>query len=291
MPVSTSISSPKGETVIFPPSPLSFLFWNLNQPREDILASLAKQHHVDVLMLAECPTIPGKILMALNHASAQYFFVPSKCPRIMIFTRFPEYHLQPEAEGRHYAIRRLILPNRVTILLCVVHFPSKLRSGSAEQTAFASEFSKQILAPAEQHVGHSRTILVGDLNMNPYEDGVVQYNGLHAVSTRRIAQKQYRKVNTLESNRFFYNPMWQHFGERPEGHAGTYYYASPKARADYWNIFDQILVRPDLLPYFRDEDVRILHHDEKLNLSLLRQGKPDQPTVSDHLPILCRLHL
>jgi hypothetical protein len=50
----------------------------------------------------------------------------------------------------------------------------------------------------EQKIGHTRTILVGDLNMNPFEEGVVSAAGLHAVMTRRIAEKQSRIVQEKE---------------------------------------------------------------------------------------------
>ncbi len=127
--------------------------------------------------------------------------------------------------------------------------------------------------------------------MNPYEDGVVTTRGLHAVMTKEIASRPARKVK-FESNLYFYNPMWSHFGERNEGHAGTYYYASPKARADFWNIYDQVLLRAALLPYFRNEDLQILHRDVDANVSFLTpEGYPDNEAVSDHLPILFCLHI
>lgn len=270
---------------------LTFLFWNLKRARPDLLASLVKRHAVDVLMLTECPLTPAEVLIALNQDRAEYFFVPTESP-IRIFTRFSEQYLQPLEpciESDHYVIRRLALPRRLAILLCVVHFPSKLWKDDLGQSAYAADFSQGVLAPAEQMEQHARTILVGDLNMNPYEDGVVQYNGLHGVMTREIAQKEWRTVGGFESNRFFYNPMWRLFGEQPAGHAGTYYYSSPRARADYWNIYDQVLVRPALLPIFRDEDLRIIHDDVDLDLSLLQKGKPNRKEISDHLPILFRL--
>jgi hypothetical protein len=94
----------------------------------------------------------------------------------------------------------------------------------------------------------------------------------------------------LESNPYFYNPMWRHFGERPQGHSGTYYLAGPKTRADFWNIYDQVLLRADVLPYFPRQEVDVLHEDVASGTSLLRDGIPDR-TVSDHLPILFRLEI
>jgi hypothetical protein len=86
--------------------------------------------------------------------------------------------------------------------------------------------------------------------------------------------------------------MWSHFGEKKQGHAGTYYYPNPKARADFWNIYDQVLVRPALLPYFRDEEVAILWQYLAGNVPLLRaDGSPNSKEISDHLPLLFRLHV
>jgi hypothetical protein len=196
----------------------------------------------------------------------------------------------PQDEDNDYTIRTLRLPSRLEILLCVVHFPSKLRQDPHDQASYTFEFSR-VLARAEANVQHTRTLLVGDLNMNPYEDGVVGSSGLHAVMTRAIAEKRSRVVK-FPSNMYFFNPMWGHFGEKAEGYAGTYYYSSPKARADFWNIYDQVLVRPDLLPYFRSQDVVVLHQDEGTNSSFLtREGLPDTKGVSDHLPILFSLHV
>jgi len=59
----------------------------------------------------------------------------------------------------------------------------------------------------ERKAGHSRTILVGDLNMNPFEKGVIAAAGLHAVASRRIAERIERTVQG-RSYPFFYNPMW-----------------------------------------------------------------------------------
>ena len=273
---------------------LTFLFWNFKSKNPRVLASLVHQHKVDVLILAECPVPWGTMLPVLNQPAAEFFYAQSDCRKIQLYTRFHDQFVLPVKKGtdvikgNDYSFRRLALPGRVEVLLCAVHFPSKLLQHTIDQSAFTMRFSA-ILAEAEKAVTHNRTVLVGDLNMNPYDDAVVSTTGLHAVMTRRIAQRETRTVK-FESNLFFYNPMWSHFGEQKEGHAGTYYYASPKARADYWNIYDQVLVRPDLLPHFRDEDVSILWRDQAGGESLLmRDGRPNSRDISDHLPVLFRL--
>jgi hypothetical protein len=269
---------------------LTFLFWNLKLPRADILASIVDAHRVDVLMLAECPLKPASVLESLNLRENEFYYVPTDCPKVAVYTRFSDQYLLPHQDGADFSIRRLTLLNRPELLLCIVHFPSKQWSDPIDQTTYSINFSN-VLSGAEEKAGHTRTVLVGDLNMNPYEDGLVLTSGLHAVVTREIALRTPRKVK-FDSNLYFYNPMWGQLGERAQGHGGTYYYASPKARADFWNVFDQVLLRPDILPYFQPEDVMILHRDEVANVSFLTAaGFPDAKPVSDHLPILFRLRI
>jgi hypothetical protein len=271
---------------------LTFLFWNLKQSRPDVVANVARKRAVDVIMLAECPTSRGQMLGTLNKDTNDYFFIPSECPKINIYARFHEQYLPPLREEDDFSIRRLALPQRLDLLLCVAHFPSKqsLRE-PVDRQDYATIFSGK-LADVEDAAKINRTIVTGDLNMNPYEDGLVMARALHAVPTRALAKREQRTSLRTESRIFFYNPMWRHFGERMEGHAGTYFYSSPKSRADYWNIYDQVLLRPDLLPYFQDDDLEIIHEDVGSNVSFLKNdGVPNRDEISDHLPILFRIQI
>jgi len=86
--------------------------------------------------------------------------------------------------------------------------------------------------------------------------------------------------------KFFYNPMWSHFGDRAAA-AGTYYYESAEPLCYFWNIFDQVLLRPELLGGFTHERLRIV--TEIAGVSLLTDGRPDRTLASDHLPVLLQL--
>jgi len=130
--------------------------------------------------------------------------------------------------------------------------------------------------------------LVGDLNMNPFEDGVVDAFGLHGVMTRRIARRETRIVQG-KGCPFFYNPMWSLFGDATPGPPGTYT-DQGQSRGNSWHMFDQVLIRPALLPIFRNEDLEIVTSDGKI--SLLSKGYiPDHGSTSDHLPVFFRLAL
>ena len=110
--------------------------------------------------------------------------------------------------------------------------------------------------------------------------------------SKRIAVRENRTVKGFPYF-FLYNPMWGHFGDRrhdehPPSHPqheppGTCYYSPRESKWFYWQMLDQVLLRPDLLPFFRNEDLRILTSDGTNSL-LTKQGLPDR----DRFPTICR---
>jgi hypothetical protein len=269
---------------------LSFLFWNVNRkPLQAIIANLVLHYKVDVLMLAECSIAPAVLLRTLNQSGeSKYHYAPSLCKKVQLFTSFDDKLIRPIFEADRLTIRRLSFQGRMDILLAVTHFPSKLR-WSNESQAFECVELVNSIRMVENQVGHSRTALVGDLNMNPFEDGVVSTIGLNAVMSRLIASRRVRVVRAKEWP-FFYNPMWSLFGDASPGPPGTYYYSGTEHKTYFWNMFDQVLIRPALLDLFSNQDLRIVETDGKKSF-LSSDGLPDINIASDHLPIFFRLKL
>ncbi len=269
----------------------TFLFWNLNRkPLQAIVTNLALRYDVDVLILTECTIEPDVLLRNLNwQAPINYHYAPSiGCKTIEIFTRFSDQFMQPVYETDRFSARHLQLPEAVGISLVSVHFPSKLHWSDQSQAMECVELA-DLIRLTEEIVGHSKTVLVGDLNMNPFEDGVVSARGLHGVMSRSIAEKKTRTVQGKEYP-FFYNPMWGLFGDRTPGPPGTYYYTSSEQRSFFWNIFDQVLIRPNLLPFFDSKALEIVQSDGDASL-VSPNGLPDTNAASDHLPVFFRLEL
>ena len=270
---------------------LTFLFWNINRkPLASIIANLTVSHDVDVLVLVECEIGPARMLRTLNDGRpAQFHFSPDRaCDRIAIYTRFPGDFLEPLSKSPRTTIRRLSLPARTEILLAAAHLPSKLHWEAGSQASECALFAQDV-RDVEEQIGHSRTILVGDLNMDPYEDGLIAASALNAVMTRQLALRGRRTVQGRKFP-FFYNPMWGLFGDAAPGPPGTYYYESSQHVAAFWHIFDQVLIRPELLDRFHSDSLRIL--DENGGIPFLNdRGLPDASAASDHLPVLFQLDL
>jgi len=268
----------------------NFLFWNIGrQHLTKNVASLSHQYDVDVLILAESKLSEHSLKVALNeNQEALYFPDSGNADKLQIYTRFMNSFFKPLIDYRGIAIRHLIPPVGKDIIITSVHLPSKLYHKESDQIFFCGRLIKDI-EEQEKKIGHARTIILGDLNMNPFEAGIVNADGLHAISDRRIVKKGYRNVQG-EKRRFFYNPMWNFFGDMSLHPPGTYFYDSGGYVNYYWHIFDQILIRPNLLDLFQIDSLKIITEINGTSL-LSGSGRPNKNKSSDHLPILFSLNL
>jgi hypothetical protein len=105
---------------------------------------------------------------------------------------------------------------------------------------------------------------------------------------RRVAGEKSRVVQDREYQ-FFYNPMWNLLGDESNGPPGTYYYRKAAPKALFWHMFDQVLIRPDLIDRFSVTELKIIEGDGQT--SFIKNGFPDKTVASDHLPIVFRLNL
>lgn len=267
---------------------VNFAFWNAGgRDVADLIVALVEEHAIDILILAEYRRPTEFLLEKLNEQRTPDFHFPfSECQRIKIFTRFSREFLLPVVEDSAISIRLLRLPLRREIILASAHLPSKLHWSNEEQMFVAKDLSEMIRTQ-EEKAQHRRTVLVGDLNMNPFEIGLVAAPALHGVMSRAIAARGERRIRG-KTYPFFYNPMWSHFGDLFGSSPGTFYYQKSTPLNYYWNMFDQVLLRPELAEGFAFEHLVILTKIGTVNLTR-KNRLPDKAVGSDHLPIVFRL--
>ena len=219
---------------------------------------------------------------------------------------------EPFDESR-LTLRALYLPGEpAPLLLACVHLVSKLNADSITQREEARRIARRIrLAERSFFDGQPpRTIVVGDFNMNPWEEGLILPDAFHSVewfdqnwldirwfnfdparATRTLLGKQYP---------YFYNPIWAHLGDGGTQPIGTYFARNQSAHTHRrWNLYDQILLRPAALVVWPvnhpDGCLRILDKAGNLDLTTdsdltnARMKVPNASVFSDHLPILFRL--
>lgn len=176
---------------------LSFFFWNVMRKNLGyVLSDLVNDHPVNVLLIAESLVDDQDILNIINrNLTETYHAISGVDDKVRIFTTLPLNFWekrQSDPLNARMAIWSIRIPNTPEFLLAVAHFVSKRSEDSDGQLMLAQELSKEIQR-VEQSVGHQRTLIVGDLNMNPFDPGVTGAAALHGVMTKHIALKRTRK--------------------------------------------------------------------------------------------------
>ena len=268
---------------------MRFLFWNLakNCLRESVTHIVAA-HDIDVVVLAEAGDSRSEMLVALNGGSVPEFYAVDApgCEAISMFTRFDSSLVSVRYETPRITFQQFCLPGSDDFLLVAAHMPSKIYSDSADQAGHCEDLAAEI-QKIEDHLEHTRTVVIGDLNQNPFEEGMVSAKGLNAVMSKVIAKRDSRQFHGTKY-RLFYNPMWGRLGDTTEGPPGTYFNPSSKKCEIFWHTLDQVLVRPSMLSRFRSDRLRILTSDGHRSL-LNRYEHPSKSTASDHLPLVFEL--
>ena len=269
---------------------LTLLFWNMNRkPLLQQCVNLARMHDVSLMALAECH-YPEELLQALNadrDDDVQYYAFPGNNCRITIFTTMTSLYFRNLEMATRYRIDSWKTESQQEIIFVTAHARSSLRTGKSDQADELEQLARRIEL-VENERGHTRTVLMGDLNAQPFDSRVTMAKGLHAVMSREVAKRLSRSVAGKEY-RYFYNPGWKFFANRHPQPQGTYYYARAEQNVYFWYIHDQILIRPALLNCLNDDDVNILVSDGVTDLGG-HDGRPDGKRVSDHFPLVATMN-
>jgi hypothetical protein len=273
---------------------MNFLFWNTAQ--KDLsseVAKLATERGTDFVILAEAMDQAASYLVSLNKRRQSRLFglAPSFVAdgnRLRVFSRLPAGEIVPAATDRTCSVYHVHPAGELPFTLACVHLPSALHMTPDDRSALAGETAR-LIAGVEDSAGHTRTVVIGDFNMNPFEPGMIGSEGFHAVLDRRIAATGQRKVQA-RSRPFFYNPMWRFMNDDRLPFCGSHYYRKSVPFCHFWNTFDQVLIRPELLPAFDDAGLSLV--DSAGGKSLLDANcRPNKFLHSDHLPIHLNLNL
>jgi exonuclease III len=265
---------------------MKILFWNANGKESSIaIKELNSQYEPDIFILAECQLMDSEILSILNESGWLYNAQSDPiCKKIRLFTKYDSSNLQAKQGNRNFIIWKAAIDGYPEFNLMTLHSPSKLHFNADDQTQASIEMANT-LRLHEQGFGEN-SIVIGDFNMNPFEMGMISTGGFHAVMCKTIAR--HKKFTTVQGSKYpmFYNPMWNFFGDSKKGAAtGTYYYYKNTHTNYFWHIFDQILIRPNMIDYIDENSINII--ESIGSISLLKAGIISKIDIkySDHLPI------
>lgn len=269
---------------------ITLLFWNLHHSLHtaELVVRAAVDHDVDVIVLAEPAQSAAELTRLLSNQMGEKFQHHSGLinERVVTITRGPVACESVIFESAYLAIWPLAIPNRPEILLAAIHGVSRREADLQTLNEEATIAAEQVRA-TEDRRGHARTVLIGDFNINPFDEGMAKPRGFHGVMTQAIAKEEVKQVK-FQNYPMFYNPMWSRMGDCSAGPPGTYYFHRAGHLNYYWHTYDQVLLRPALIKGFRHEDLRVLDRIGRVSL-LDQKGKPSRKNASDHLPIVLTL--
>lgn len=268
---------------------MNFLFWNLQKDNSffDVIYEMVKENSIGVAMFAEFPNgEQERLLRDLKKVNPSFRYLRSVVPaKVEVFSILPTSELITIRDEHRFTVKRYIsrsLNRTFNLVLC--HLISKTNDPDAESNqAEEVRYVVKAIGELEEAEGNCLTIVCGDLNMNPFEEGMVGSSCFNAVMDKTIAMSLRRTVNERDF-KMFYNPMWGLLGDNGRSIvSGTYFYNPHRHVQYFWNMFDQVLIRPEVIPYFSDRYLRILTGTK--SMSLLTVNHTMRTIYSDHLPI------
>lgn len=255
------------------------LFWNThnNEDINSVISEIVLENNINIIVLAEyCANINSLIdeLSVCGKCFKQCFTVG--CDRIKILSS--NIKIEPDLQGDYASIQII----NDSIILCSVHLNSKIYSEHSDDREIIIQRLIKDIRDIEIRLQTENTIIVGDFNANPYENEFINARYLHSLP---VFSETKRKSRTIKGEEFymFYNPMWNFLGDFSEPY-GTYYHSGSNATCTFWNIYDQVIIRPALREKFIKEKLKIITETESKFL-LDAKGHPDI-NISDHLPII-----
>ncbi|MCL2250238.1 MAG: endonuclease/exonuclease/phosphatase family protein [Oscillospiraceae bacterium] len=269
---------------------MNILFWNTsNNANKDLLdeclVEIIQEKNCDIIVLAEYNGDVQQFCHSLNLAlSEEYKPIPNNagCDKIKGIIK-NKYKIDILFEAHRYQIS-IIKTASFKLIVAMIHNYSKLHSSDEVQKELLKTFHQDICAQEEKHKTRN-SFIVGDFNANPFEVSCISANSLHAIPFSDEVKKDERVVRGTAYQKF-YNPTWKFFGLRDAPYS-TYYYNKSDMINYYWNVYDQVVIRPQLIDAFDDDSLSIV--TETKSHCLLKMKKPDRENYSDHLPLFCTL--
>ena len=260
---------------------MRFLFWNTKKKSIDnYIVRLINEYNIDLFCAAEYGGNAEELCSRIRADRSFEVIMSPGCERVILFGNPSVFTLG--FQNKYCSMHIL----NDSYLICVVHLPSKLHNDDIRREIIISEIVNEINKVEDTKMGNN-TVVIGDFNINPYEESCLRIDQFHSIPVE-IESLRGSRVFNGKDYKMFYNPMWNLFGDNIAPF-GTYYKNSGESICPFWNIYDQVLIRPSLISRFNKEQLRIITNcnDE----SLLDANYHPRKEISDHLPIVFELEV
>lgn len=163
-------------------------------------------------------------------------------------------------------------------IIAAVHLQDRFHTDTETRIDSIGDLVRDIIE-LEHDLDCSNTIVLGDMNANPFDPEMIQKNAFNAVLYKQlILDEEYVSVNE-KTHRRFYNPMLVSISEATKNY-GSYYHSNGM-NTTYWHCLDQVIVRRPLANRIRG----ITYCKTAGEISLSAFVGPNK-RISDHYPLV-----
>lgn len=258
---------------------MKILFWNLKKnANEKWVEGIIRENDVDIALFAEYQsTLFDQALMALQDYGQYDGY--GGCDKITLICKQTVKAIVKREQSRYTLYVCTI--NGISYNIAGVHLPSPPNSDANDRKSVIRDIV-QDLSEQERITKNRASVVIGDLNCNPFSEELIQKDSFNAVLFKSLINEQEIIRYNERKRRRFYNPIINYLSEDTKMY-GSLYYSSGSAPL-YWNCFDQVLVRKELI-----EGIKSVQYIKTIcGKSLMSKVKPNG-VISDHLPLLVNI--
>ena len=159
---------------------MKFAFWNVHQNPviNHYIVDLIYENELDIIVLAEYKDNEQKLIDELTQKGIYMEkYLTSGCDRIMMFGSIQK--VMPANQNKYYSIQ--IIDKKC--ILCGMHLPSRIYSDHQERRNIVIDRIVEDINELEMKLKIENTIILGDVNENPYDVGCLNASKFHGISS------------------------------------------------------------------------------------------------------------
>ena len=252
----------------------------------NILCEIIIEKQIDIIAMAECENLDVEAVIGYLRIQGYTMKVVEVCPEnndIKVLAR-DNIMISTKEENKRFSTYQIYYKDDL-ILLSVLHLESGLFKEENARNHRAGRISKQIEKIEDEVYGENerKGIVIGDFNLQPYSDGIVNVFAFNATMSESKAKKLYRNIDN-EKCWFYFNPIWKLMGDNTLVQGSYYNSEDAQDKSIYWYAYDAVLLRPYFIDKFNWDKFQYVSKTEKH--SLLNSETINKKDYSDHLPIM-----
>ena len=256
---------------------MNLLFWNLNRnDNTGLIASLVTEKDVDVAMFAEHQQVDVPALARVLGPCYQPGPSWLGCDKVRSVMK-TDLRVRHTWEETRFSVSYIGGRDR-DYILAMTHLPDRRSSPNVASRLFEIRKLMRRVHTAETQCSCDNTVIIGDLNANPYDSELLQVDALNAIPFKEVLRVHKKRTWHGWDFKYLYNPVLNWLSESTTMY-GSYYRATADAEP-YWHCLDQVLVSPSLM----DSISQFAYLRSIGGEDLVEKWRPKKK-ISDHLPL------